>query len=204
MSAQETSPPQLARDADQRVRLLQGMGRAVAARGLAHTTIADVVREAGMSKRSFYEHFPNKEACFLSLYAAASGAALRTLREAVLPDRPWDSQLEAALEAYFTHLASGHLLLKALLVDIHLLGAPGAAVRREGLELMAQFMCDTLNGHPRGGGGPPISPDLALAAIAGINEWILRSVEREDTASLPKMAPTACALVLALAAPLER
>ncbi|MEZ5700921.1 MAG: helix-turn-helix domain-containing protein [Burkholderiaceae bacterium] len=35
-------------------------------------TIADVVREAGVSKRSFYEHFESKEACFLALYAAAS------------------------------------------------------------------------------------------------------------------------------------
>ena len=200
MSVDHLPPAWLASDTEQRTRLLQGMGRALAVRGLARTTIADVVKEAGMSKRSFYEHFPNKDACFLALYAAASGAALRTLRDAVLPDRPWEDQLETALKAYFTHLASGHLLLKALFVDIHLLGSSGAVVRRGVLDALAQFMCDTVNGHRCEAGREPISHDLALAAIGGINEWIMRSIERDDTALLPRMAPTACALVRSLAA----
>ncbi len=201
MSAHHLSPAWLAGDTEQRTRLLQGMGRAVAAKGLARTTIADVVKEAGMSKRSFYEHFPNKEACFLALYAAASGAALRTLKDAVLPDHPWEHQLDRALDAYFTHLASGHLLLKALFVDIHLLGPSGAVVRRGVLDALAQFMCDTVNGRRCEARGKPISNDLALAAIGGINEWIVRSIERDDTASLPRMAPMAGALVRSLAAP---
>ncbi|QCB45630.1 TetR/AcrR family transcriptional regulator [Hydrogenophaga sp. PAMC20947] len=204
MSAQDLSPAWLAGDTEQRTRLLQGMGRALAARGLANTTIADVVREAGMSKRSFYEHFPNKEACFLALYAAAHGAALRTLKEAVQPDRPWLDQLEVAFEAYFSHLASGHLLLKVLFVDIHLLGPSGAVVRRGALDALTQFMCDTVNGPRRQtSAGPSISPDLALAAIGGINEWIMRSIERDEAASLPQMAPVACALVRALVPPAE-
>ncbi len=199
MSAQDLSPAWLAGDTEQRTRLLQGMGRALAMQGFANTTIADVVREAGMSKRSFYEHFPNKEACFLALYEAASGAALRTLKEAVQPDRPWQDQLEAAFVAYFTHLASGHQLLKALFVDIHLLGPAGAEVRRGVLGALAQFMCDTVNGPGDRVSGPPISPDLALAAIGGINEWIMRSIERDETALLPQMTPLACTLVRSLA-----
>ena len=183
---------------------MQGMGRALTAQGLAHITIADVVREAGMSKRSFYEHFPNKEACFLALYAAASGAALRTLREAVSPDSPWEDQLEKALNAYFSHLASGHLLLKALFVDIHSLGPSGALVRRGVLDALAQFMCDTVNGRSRDAAGQTLSHDMAVAAIGGINEWIVRSIERDDTAALAKMAPLACALVGLLVAPSRR
>ena len=35
-------------------------------------TIADVVRVARVSKRTFYEHFADKEACFLALYAETS------------------------------------------------------------------------------------------------------------------------------------
>ena len=167
------------------------MGRAVAAQGLAHTTIADVVREAGMSKRSFYEHFPNKEACFLALYAAASGAALRTLKEAVQPDRPWQDQLEAALDAYFTHLASGHQLLKALFVDIHLLGPSGAEVRREVLEALAQFMCDTVNGHRRTGFGPAhfTRPGFGRHRRASTNGSCAASSVTKQR-SLPQMAPT--------------
>ena len=203
MHAPDPSPAWLAGDTEQRTRLLRGMGSALAAKGLAATTIADVVREAGMSKRSFYEHFLNKEACFLALYAAASGEALRTLKAAVQPDRPWEDQLEAAMVAYFTHLAAGQQLLKTLFVDIHLLGPSGARVRRKALNALAQFMCDTVNGQRKPRLERPMSPDLALAAIGGINEWIMRSIEEDDAASLPRLAPTACALVRSLAQPGE-
>lgn len=199
MHVQDHSPTWLAGDTEQRTRLLQGMGRALATQGLANTTIADVVREAGMSKRGFYEHFPNKEACFLALYEAASAAALRTLKEAVQPDSPWQDQLEAAFSAYFTHLVSGHQLLKTLFVDIHLLGPAGAAVRRAVMDGFVQFMCDTVNRPTHGLPSAPISPELALAAIGGINEWIVRSIEQGDAASLPQMTPLACVLVRSLA-----
>ncbi len=48
---------------EHRARLLEGMARAVAAQGYADTTIADIVREAGVSRRTFYEHFSDKTDC---------------------------------------------------------------------------------------------------------------------------------------------
>lgn len=57
-------------------RLLEGMERAVAAKGYAETTIADIVREAAVSRRSFYEHFATKAQCLVALYRTASAQAL--------------------------------------------------------------------------------------------------------------------------------
>ena len=48
------------------------MGLAVADKGYPATTIADVVRHARVSKRTFYESYPDKEACFLATYATIS------------------------------------------------------------------------------------------------------------------------------------
>ena len=45
---------------EHRHRLLEGMAQAVAEKGYADTTIADIVREAGVSRRTFYEHFAGK------------------------------------------------------------------------------------------------------------------------------------------------
>ncbi|REM69108.1 TetR/AcrR family transcriptional regulator, partial [Mycobacterium tuberculosis] len=53
-------------------RLLQGMAHAVAAKGYAETTIADIVREAAVSRRTFYEHFSTKTECLIALYETAS------------------------------------------------------------------------------------------------------------------------------------
>ena len=73
------------------------MGRCVAATGYAETTIADVVGEAAVSRRTFYEHFPNKSDCLIALYEAASHQALKVLRSAIDPTAPWQAQIELAL-----------------------------------------------------------------------------------------------------------
>ena len=54
-------------------RLLQGLAQSVAAKGYADTTIADIVREAGVSRRTFYEHFDGKPAALIALYESAAG-----------------------------------------------------------------------------------------------------------------------------------
>ena len=61
------------------------MAQAVAAKGYADTTIADIVREASVSRRTFYEHFSSKAECLVALYEAASHNALKVLREAIDP-----------------------------------------------------------------------------------------------------------------------
>src|ERR687893_3211952 len=68
--------------ASQRARLLEAVGRAVAEKGYAGATIDDVVRRAGVSKKTFYEHFADKEECFLAAYEAASEELLARVREA--------------------------------------------------------------------------------------------------------------------------
>ena len=60
----------------QRERMLDAMARAVAAKGYAKVTVADVVALAGVSRRTFYEHFADKEQCFLATYVAATDIVL--------------------------------------------------------------------------------------------------------------------------------
>src|SRR5687768_18574853 len=68
-------------EASQRTRLLEAVGRAVAERGYAAATIDDVVRRAGVSKKTFYEHFADKQDCFLAAYEAASEELLERFAE---------------------------------------------------------------------------------------------------------------------------
>ena len=94
------------------------MATVSAEKGLAVTTIADIVREAGVSKRTFYEHFDGKEACFLALYRAVSASAL-----VMDPERsalwlqthlPQDAGV-AALEACLERLANDIEFWRAML-----------------------------------------------------------------------------------------
>lgn len=64
---------------NQRARLLEAMGRLVGAQGYAQTTVAHVIAEAGVSRKSFYEYFTDKEACFLAAYQELSERLIQVL-----------------------------------------------------------------------------------------------------------------------------
>lgn len=195
MERSESSAAEVA-DSEHRRRLLQGMAQVAARKGLAATTIADVVREAGVSKRTFYEHFGSKDACFLALYRAVGAGALRTLQGVVSAERPWQQQLEQALQAYLSHMTANPELLRTLFIEIHHLGLPGERARREIMDAMADFMVQTLR---RGPGSRSLDEGLALAAVGGINELILRAIERGQATELPSMTATASEVVRRLA-----
>jgi AcrR family transcriptional regulator len=179
---------------------MQAMGSSAADRGFAATTIADIVREAGVSKRTFYEHFHSKEACFLALYRAVSASALRTLSDSVRPEKPWHHQIESALDAYFAHLSAGPRLLRTLFVEVHHLGDEGAHVRREVMQHLADFMLQTVNRNASGPDrSPELSPTMAMAAVGAINELVLHAIERGEAEQLTRLTPAASEVVRALA-----
>jgi len=181
------------RQNDHHSRLLEAMAHVAASQGLAAASIAAVVAEAGVSKRTFYEHFTGKDDCFLALYRAASESALRTLREAVDPTQPWQHQVEHALGAYLAHLAAGPQLVRMLFVEIHQLGEVGAAVRREVMQSLADFMLETIQDRSA------LTPALAMAAVGGIHELVLQAIERGEAAELERLTPGASAVVRLLA-----
>ncbi|WP_220809442.1 TetR/AcrR family transcriptional regulator [Noviherbaspirillum aridicola] len=178
-----------------RHRLLEGMAQAVAEKGYAETTIADIVRAAAVSRRTFYEHFPAKADCLVALYEAASRNALDVLRQAIDPAHDWEEQAEAALGAYFDCLSRNPVLMRTLFVEILGLGAEGLAARRRVNRELADFMLQTVNGQ---GKRKPLSPDLALAVVGGINELVLRAIEQERVGRLRELTGVSVDLLRAV------
>lgn len=181
---------------DHKSRLLQAMSQLVAYRGYADISVADVVREAGVSKRTFYEHFINKEHCCLSLFQAAANSTLHTLKKAVNPDLPWRDQLDFALTSYLGHLADGHELLRALFVDIHYMGVEGLMLRRSIIDALATFMQDTVV--------TPVAPghldrNRAVAAVGAIHELVMQHIEMGRGAELRELAPLSVEIVVSMA-----
>ena len=164
-----------------RQRVIDGFAAAIARSGYAAATIADIVRHARVSKRTFYEHFPDKEACLLAAYEAATRDILAAMQVAFAARAGdgWLAQLEAALDAYVTVLEENPRLTRTCLVEIVAAGPRARKLRRE---VHAAF-ADVLRGlvdaarahHPD---LRPISPPLALAVVAGIDELLLAQVER--------------------------
>lgn len=172
------------------------MAESAALKGYAETTIADIVREAGVSRRTFYEHFETKAECLVALYEAASLQALAVLAAGVDDDEPWQAQVERALGDYFSWMAQNPALLRTLFVEILGLGAEGLTVRRLVHEQIARFVIKVVNAAP---GAPAISPQLASAIVGGISELVLEKVEQGRAAEMASLAPVASDFVLRVA-----
>ncbi len=174
---------------EHRSRLLEGMAHAVAAKGYADTTIADIVREASVSRRTFYEHFQTKADCLIALYEASSHNALKVLRGAIDPAHGWQTQVEQALAAYLGCMAGNPILMRTLFIEILGLGTPGLAARRRVNQEIAGFMLGTIQGG--------ITPMMAMAVVGGINELVLEYIEQDRVAQLGELVAPASALVRA-------
>ena len=148
--------------ASQRTRLLEAVGRAVAEKGYAAATIDDIVRGAGVSKKTFYEHFRDKEDCFLAAYEAAADELFARVREAQRASDSWLERTRAGISAYLRWLAAEPALARVFLIEVAAAG-PHALERREALrdryagqmaELQADARGDAAAARAAAGGLP--------------------------------------------------
>jgi len=118
--------------------MLRSVAEVVAERGFAKVTVADVISRAGVSRETFYEHFSDKEDCFIA--ALDEGArVLHEILAAVVASGGGNplEQLDRMLKAYLNTLAAERAFAKAFLIDAYGAG-PRATLRR--IELQRQFV----------------------------------------------------------------
>ena len=184
---------------DHRRRLLDAMSHAVARKGYADTTIADLAAEARVSRRTFYEHFDSKAECLIALYEVASDQALRVLRDAIDPKRDWHTQVEQAMHAYLSTLACNPVLLRTLFIAILGLGPDGLAARRRANDRLAEFILEVVNGPatrpPRAN---PLPAAHAMGIVGAINELVLCAIEEDRVDRLAELTGTASQLARAV------
>jgi AcrR family transcriptional regulator len=118
--------------ASQRGRMLEAMAEAVAEKGYTHMAVADVVSGAGVSRETFYQHFADKEECFLAAYEMAVDTMRQAMADA-LAGRPSDplARFDRALRAYLDLLSSEGAVARVFLVDVYAAGPRALERRRE-------------------------------------------------------------------------
>jgi AcrR family transcriptional regulator len=184
-------------EASPRDRLLTGVIDAVVEKGYAAVTIADIVRCARASKRTFYEHFADKENCFLTAYEAMSELLLRHTLAAAEGDQPVPQRIRTATHAYFQALQDQPAGTHAMLTEIEGVGESGRKLRRDEQRRFAEGLRGLVEAGRKGlyASTRPLTPQLALAVVGGINELTLQAVSAGDTARLTDLTET-CAEML--------
>jgi len=176
---------------EHRSRVLEGMAHAVSRKGYAETTIADIVGEASVSRRTFYEHFDSKAECLIALYGAASHNALKVLRGAIDPAHGWQTQVERALKAYLDGMAANPVLVRTLFIDILHLGPEGLAARRRVNSEIAEFILQIVNR----GSDQAVTRDMAMAIVGGITDLVLEHIEQDKATKRGELGEPASRLV---------
>ena len=161
-----------------RARLLDGMAASIGERGYRDTTVADIVRHARTSKRTFYGEFASKEECFLELLRANTEELIASIRAAIDPESHWQEQIRVAVDAYVGHIDSRPALTLSWIREAPGLGRAALALHRLAMELLTDMLVD-LSDSPgfRRAQLPPISRPLALILLGGLRELTALFVE---------------------------
>jgi len=175
--------------ASQRGRLLDAMAQAVAEHGYGSTTIAHVVSRAGVSRKTFYDHFSDKNDCFLAMYDTGIGFLLQRVSDTIEGQEDPHSRLVVGLQAVLSILSAEPAFCRAIIVEVHAAGPEALARRRAVVAVFADRYLDA-NRQARENGSKiaELSVDKALAVVGGILDLISTRVEADRTETLPELA----------------
>lgn len=170
-----------------RQRLLQGIEAAILEKGYADTTVIDIVRHAGVSKRTFYEFFADKRACLLDFYRQTNQSIVDIIDVVARTsdDVAWDMRLLQGMKDFFNRYQQSFTVLNSLMLEIRVAGREGLALHRE----TQQQYCDMLMNlvereRSRFPNIRPLPPVQAAAILGGIQEILLNAYEQDQSSSL--------------------
>jgi AcrR family transcriptional regulator len=183
-----------------RQRLLDALEESIAEDGYPRTTVADIVRRARTSRRTFYEHFESREACFVALHTDANAEQVRQISAAVDAHAPWRNQVRQAIEAWISSGESRPALMLSWIRDVPSLGAAARGLQRDAMENfieMVQALGET--GEFRAAGIGPVSRQRIIMLLGGLRE--LTAITVEEGGRMSDITEQAVDASIALLAP---
>ena len=181
--------------ANQRERITSAVGQAAAELGYAEMSVEAIVARAGVSRKTFYEHFKNKEDAFLATYDAVVRQQARHIRRAYFEETTVQQRLRAGIRAYLEFIASEPGLARMCIVEVLAAGPRAMAKRNEAMRMFADIIEDNIR---------ELIPGCRRAALAaetivgGIHEVVFSRILADRIDELPCLADDLLATILML------
>jgi AcrR family transcriptional regulator len=176
----------------QRDRLIDAMARTVAEKGYASTSLGDVCTAAGVSTRAYYQHFADKEACFLAAFEKGVELLQKSVVVAYGQPGRWPERMKRGLGTLLHLLAAEPAFAALAVVEVLAAGPRAIAGRRALLASYVDFFGDA----PRRVGQPEVPRVAVEAVIAGVYGVIYDHVSTGRAAELPDQLPALTYAVL--------
>lgn len=171
----------------QRDRLLDAMAQSCAEKRYAEVSVADIVAQARVSRSTFYEIFPDKEACFLAAYDAILGRFVTEVIKACQgPELTWPEQIELGIEAALDFLAAEPAFARMCIVDMFSAGPSALERYLSAVRLIANFVD---GGRTQMPGREEVPKSIATMSVSGAAVVIRAEIVDERTKYLPEVGP---------------
>ena len=167
--------------------MLAAVADAVSDVGYAAMTVEDVIKLAGVSRRTFYEHFKSKEDAFLVSYDDISVQLMDAVVAAFERSDSFVTRVEDCMRAFLGLLAAEPAYAHMCIVEV-LVAGQSAIERRDRIlrqfaELIERGAADEL---PKSARPPGLTPEVL---VGGIHEVVYARVQRRETDQLPTLLP---------------
>lgn len=188
-------PHDLSRDevrAIQANRLFAAIAELVAEVGYPAVTIGAIATRAGVSRATFYDHFTNKEACYIAAYERFGDVLAARIAAAIPVDAgAWTSLVDAALTAYLGTLDGDRAAARAFVLEIDGAGPLARAAGRRLYVQMADFVRgvhdDIRRDHPELG---PLPPESSTALVHGLRGLARDVLDTQAEPTLVDLVPS--------------
>jgi AcrR family transcriptional regulator/DNA-binding MarR family transcriptional regulator len=170
----------------QRARILAALVEVTRERGVGHVSVAHVVARSGVSRRTFYELFEDREDCFLAAFDEAIMRAAQCVLPAYRAGGEWRARLRAALGALLEFLEDEPALGAFCVIDA--LGAGPVALERRAQVI--DLLIDTVDegrGEAKAGAQPTrLTAEGVVGAVLGVLHARLLDSEQRPGGAGPR------------------
>ncbi len=162
----------------------------VAEKGYATTSVADVIAAAGVSRRTFYEHFADKEACFLAAYDAGAEATYAAMVQAAEGLDDWEEILDAVFGTWLEFLQADLAFTRAYMIEFWAAG-DAARERWKARRDRTGGLLKTVHKRARKEDPSivPVSETVVAAVVGGVNRVVISHVLAGDPRPLTDLKP---------------
>ena len=176
------APEQVAES--QRSRILAAMTDAVGRDGYQAARVADVIAHAGVSRKTFYEHFEDKEHCFIAAYQQSLARLLSVTLDAFEAQDEWVDSLRAGLTALLNALAYDPASARLCFVEVLAAGPKAVEVRNDAMRGFS-YVFDA----GRGESEQDLPGFTGISMVGGLSEILYREIVAGATTELPQLVP---------------
>jgi AcrR family transcriptional regulator len=183
-------PPEVLDAPDHRERVIRAFSTVVAERGYQETSVTHVVRRAGMSTRTFYEHFSGKEEVAAAAIDSLCTQVVAAVTAAFARHEHWPDALRAGVSAGLNLMASRPALAHFTVVGVYAAGDFAIERRNQGLTPLRILLENNTTAWPS-------TRPVVYEALAGGIGWLLFvEVTKRGVEALFSLAPICTYLLL--------